>query len=287
MIHAPLQTDGRSLEDVRDHLQQLANRIPVWRITATKTASYTAKIGELAILDATAAGIGITLPKALPFTRGMMVGWKRIDSSGLNIVAICQGTDLIDGLFSTRSYSNSYYGDTYVSDGSGAWIRWAQWQQIGVNTLAFAPSDPTDWIDAAPTTVQEALDDLADRVENIMVLKRIVDDNSAAGFNDATDYHILDATTWAVSKARILAMILETSSTDWDFFLLQNDNGFAANDAIVKRRQVVSNGNGNMDLHLDMPFEDEDSTSEVHFYYRDNAGSNKLDKITVLAVSIS
>ncbi len=286
MIHAPLQVDGRSLEDVRDHLQQLANRIPVWRITATKTAAYTAKIGEMVILDATAGTITLTLPKALPFTRGMMVSWKRIESSSTDIKVLCQGTDLIDRTIANKTYSDEFYGDTLVSDGAGSWIRWAHWHLFSPKTLIFKPSDTTDWVDAAPTTVQEALDDLADRVENIMVLKRIVDDNSAAGFDTITDYHVLDATTWAVSKARILALILETGSADWDFFLLQNDNGFATNDATVKRRQVVSNGSGSMDLHLDMPYEDEDSTSELHFYYRDNAGTNKLDKITVLAVSI-
>ncbi len=287
MILAPLQVDGRSLEDVRDHLQQLANRIPVWRLTATKTAAYTAKIGELAIMDATSGTLDLTLPKALPFTKGMMVGWKRIESSSTSILVVCQGTDLIDRVFSTFNYAAGFQGDIYVSDGAGSWIRWAHWHDHNVNTLQFAPSDPTDWEDDAPTTVQAALDDLADRVENIMVLKRLVDDNSAAGFNDATDYHILDATTWAVSKARILALILETGSADWDFFLLQNDNGFAANDATVKRRQVVANGSGSMDIHLDMPFEDEDATGEVHFYFRDNAGADKLDKITVLGVSIN
>ncbi len=284
MILAPLHVDGRSLEDVRDHVQQLAARIPVWRLTATKTAAYTAKIGEMVIVDAADADREITLPKALSFSRGMMVGWKRVDSSVQAVTAICQGTDLIDRQFATRSYSNSFHGDTYVSDGAGSWLRWAQ---VGVSSLDFDPGEPGDWVDPDPSTVQEALDALAARVENIMVLKRIVDDNSAAGFDTLTDYHLTDATTWAVSKARILAFILETGSSDWDFFLLQNDNGFATNDATVKRRQVVANGSGSMDIHLDMPFEDEDATSELHFYFRDNAGANKLDKITVLGVSIS
>jgi len=115
-------------------------------------------------------------------------------------------------------------------------------------------------------------------------LIRLVDDNSGAGFNESTNYHISDGTNWNTSKSIIKEMILETDSADWDFWILQNDNGYAADDATVKKRKIVSNANSDQHLVLDLYYEDEDASGEFHFYYVDNAGADTLDKVTILGV---
>ncbi len=88
------------------------------------------------------------------------------------------------------------------------------------------------------------------------------------------DLHLSDGTNWDVSKALIKEIVLETSSTDWDLYLLQNDNGYATDDATIPKRKLVANANGNKHLVLDICYEDEDDSGEVHLYYLDNSGSN-------------
>ena len=75
----------------------------------------------------------------------------------------------------------------------------------------------------------------------------------------------------------ILKIKVVTSSTDWDLYLLQNDNGYAANDANVPMTQLMGNGNGNLEVYVNEAYEDEDATKEVHLYWLDNSGSNTAD----------
>lgn len=91
------------------------------------------------------------------------------------------------------------------------------------------------------------------------------------------DLHLSDATNWGVSKALIKLIRIVTNSTDWDLYLLQNDNGRATNDANIPEIQIMSSGNGNMDIYLDTPYEDEDASDEVHISLVDNSGSNTAD----------
>jgi hypothetical protein len=91
------------------------------------------------------------------------------------------------------------------------------------------------------------------------------------------DLHLSDATNWAVSKALIKAVRVVTSSTDWDLYLLQNDNGHSANDGNIPEIQIMEAGNGNADIFLNLPYEDEDGSDEVHLYYSDNSGANTAD----------
>ena len=79
------------------------------------------------------------------------------------------------------------------------------------------------------------------------------------------------------SKANIKIVRVVTSSTDWDMYILQNDNSFATDDANIPKKQIMEAGNGNTDIDLDLPFEDEDASSEVHIYYLDNSGANTAD----------
>ncbi len=88
------------------------------------------------------------------------------------------------------------------------------------------------------------------------------------------DLHLSDGSTWAVSKALIKYIHIITSSTNWDLYILQNDNGFTANDATVPMMKIGDNVIGNATMWLDLPYEDEDASGEVHLYYLDNSGAN-------------
>ena len=66
------------------------------------------------------------------------------------------------------------------------------------------------------------------------------------------DLHLFDATNWGVSKAIIKLIRVATSSTDWDLYLLQNDNGHAVDNANIPELQIVKAGDGNVDVHLDL-----------------------------------
>ena len=91
------------------------------------------------------------------------------------------------------------------------------------------------------------------------------------------DLHLSDSTNWGISKAHISTVIVETSSTDWDLWLLQNDNGYSTDDANIGKRQLYDAGNGNLEIDVDSDYEDEDASGEVHLYWVDNSGSNTAD----------
>ena len=91
------------------------------------------------------------------------------------------------------------------------------------------------------------------------------------------DLHLTDASNWGVSKALIKRIRVVTSSIDWDMYILQNDNGYIVDDANIPKMHIMIGGNEDADIHLDLPYEDEDSSNEVHLYYVDNGGSNTAD----------
>lgn len=95
------------------------------------------------------------------------------------------------------------------------------------------------------------------------------------------DIHLSDVTNWGVSKALIKMIRVITSSTDWDLYILQNDNGYAVDDANIPKMQIMESGSGNATIRLDLPYEDEDDTYEVHLYFADNSGSNTADIYTI------
>jgi len=84
------------------------------------------------------------------------------------------------------------------------------------------------------------------------------------------DVHISDATNWNTDKAEINQVRVITTSVDWDLWILQNDNGYATDDATIPASQIMGNGNGNLTLESDFDYEDEDGSKEVHFYIVDN-----------------
>ena len=68
-----------------------------------------------------------------------------------------------------------------------------------------------------------------------------------------------------------------TSSTDWDLYILQNDNGYAADDATIGKFCRVTEVSGDATLLMNLPYEDEDASGEVHLYFNDDSGSNTAD----------
>jgi hypothetical protein len=92
------------------------------------------------------------------------------------------------------------------------------------------------------------------------------------------DLHLSGA-GWAVSKAQIKMIRVITVSTDWDLWVLQNDNGYVADDAAVPALQLMEGGYESETIFPDLPYEDEDGTSEVHLYYQDNGGAATADLI--------
>ncbi len=91
------------------------------------------------------------------------------------------------------------------------------------------------------------------------------------------DLHLSDGTSWAASKAHINSIRVVTSSTDWDLYILQNDNGYAADDANIGMIQIADEVNGNANILMMHTYEDEDVSDEVHLYYLDNSGANTAD----------
>ena len=100
------------------------------------------------------------------------------------------------------------------------------------------------------------------------------------------DVHLVDGVNWAVNKSLIKTIHVTTSSTDWDLYILQNDNTYAVNDANIPAMQLMASGNGNETIQRDFPYEDEDATTEVHLYFVDNAASNTAD-ITIVGYDLT
>ncbi|MBE3036558.1 MAG: hypothetical protein IMZ70_05685 [Candidatus Atribacteria bacterium] len=96
----------------------------------------------------------------------------------------------------------------------------------------------------------------------------------AADQAELTDLHLSDAVNWAVSTALIKYIRVITDSSGWDLYILQNDNGYVANDANIPRMKIGDNVIGNATIWLDLPYEDEDASGEVHLYWVDNSGAN-------------
>ena len=95
--------------------------------------------------------------------------------------------------------------------------------------------------------------------------------------NSEGDLHLSDGTNWNTSKALIKTIKVETTSTNWDLYLLQNDNGYATDDANIPMRQLNDGGRGDEEMTLDYTYEDEDDTGEVHLYWVDNSGTDTAD----------
>lgn len=94
----------------------------------------------------------------------------------------------------------------------------------------------------------------------------VVTDSSAAPES-------LSDTTWAISKAIIKAIKVQTDSTDWDLTLWTNseatDHGLYDNGYI----DLVKSASGGQVILLDLPYIDYDNSNEVHLQFLDQSGS--------------
>jgi len=84
------------------------------------------------------------------------------------------------------------------------------------------------------------------------------------------DVHISDGTNWDTDKAEINQIRVITTSVDWDLYILQNDNGYATDDATIPKMTLATGASGNWTIERDFDYEDEDASGEVHFYIVDN-----------------
>jgi hypothetical protein len=91
------------------------------------------------------------------------------------------------------------------------------------------------------------------------------------------DIHISDTANWNSNKALIKSIRVNTTSNHWDLWLLQNDNGYAVDDATIPRVQLMDGGNGNESIYPDLAYEDEDASGEIHLYFNDVTGAATAD----------
>ncbi|MCP4599272.1 MAG: hypothetical protein GY847_01825 [Proteobacteria bacterium] len=66
-------------------------------------------------------------------------------------------------------------------------------------------------------------------------------------------------------------LIIETTSTDWTLTIYADD-GYSTG-----ALEIVSNRDGDFNIHLDMPWEDDDGTGEFHYNFTSASGSETHD----------
>lgn len=172
------------------------------------------------------------------------------------------------------------------------------WADILDKPTDFTPSDHThDW--SSLTGLPEAYD-LPPGGTTKQRLAKVSDEDYEVGWVDDCppykvvgdtgvaegDVSISSTTTWGTTKALIKQVVIATTSTDWELWILQNGNGYAANDAAIPAMQLADGLSGNSVLRLDHAYEDEDAASEVHLYWQDNSGTRTYD-VDVIGYSLS
>lgn len=89
---------------------------PTWTVTTTKTANYTAVIGDWVRYDPSGGGFTITLPAATTGNKGKTVGTKNITTSTNTVTVDVTGGGNIDSS-ATFSMSGSREANTFISNG--------------------------------------------------------------------------------------------------------------------------------------------------------------------------
>lgn len=120
----------------------------------------------------------------------------------------------------------------------------------------------------------------------ISAMPKIIKLISDTGWASGSDIHLSGA-SWDTDKALIYELKLETSSTDWGLWLLQNDNGYAADDADIPARPIITNAKGDKSIYISIPYEDEDASQEIHLYWVDNNAATTLNKIIITGIKLS
>ena len=81
------------------------------------------------------------------------------------------------------------------------------------------------------------------------------------------------------SKYLIKYLIITTTSTNWTLTLYTKD------DYATGPLEVITARNGNYNAYLDLPWQDADSTSEIHYGFQSSSGS-ETHSLTVYATSL-
>jgi hypothetical protein len=164
-------------------------------------------------------------------------------------------------LYSLSSYpfAWSYPPSSGLSDGPQPYVS----PDVDYEVISIDGQDPTELQLIIPDTPTIDLN------TSTLVTKYIVSSEQGEG-----DVHLSSSSNWGISKALIKLIRVSTSSTDWDLWILRNDNGHSANDASIPELKIAENEDGNRPIYLDLPYIDEDNSAEVHLYFVDNAGSN-------------
>jgi len=95
----------------------------------------------------------------------------------------------------------------------------------------------------------------------------------ASALKTEGDIHLSNLVDWNVDKAIIKMVRVETTSNRWSLYIVQNGNGYFADDADIPAMRLMTNGRGNEDIIIDHAYEDEDASQNVHLYFVDHIGS--------------
>jgi len=100
------------------------------------------------------------------------------------------------------------------------------------------------------------------------------------------DIHMSGSAEWDTSKMIIKEVRVWTTSTNWDLWLVQNDDGLVADTAEIPAIQLMGAGNGDETISVNRPYEDEDTTNEIHLNFDDTVGSATFD-VSVVATELA
>ena len=100
--------------------------------------------------------------------------------------------------------------------------------------------------------------------------------NSSGSDLPEGDQYIQGPAQWNTSKAIIKDVTVVTAASNWDLWLLQNNSGLIADDAVIPALKIMEGGNGNETITIDRAFQDENSTNRINLHFRDNIGSNSF-----------
>jgi len=102
--------------------------------------------------------------------------------------------------------------------------------------------------------------------------------SSAGQLTDDSIINLSNA-TWGQNNSVIKHIRIETTSTDWNLTLYSDSDGSSG--ILGSGLSLVANANGNLELSLDLPYVDNDSSSQIHLKFTDNAGTTTATALII------